>query len=329
MTNNKYLKIQVTLFLLLLAGVTILISKYFTFLVHETVVYCQKIISQPDLVIRSPHLLVVLLLGLVLFHFSAVFIFRLLREFYIVNEFAKDKVALTPSVLAVIKKYNISEESICLFANEGKYAFCFGVINPRIYISAAFVKSLDQDELEAVLLHEYFHLKQRHSAILTFSKFMTSLFPFFPILSDLHALIKDNQEIAADNFAVIKLQGSKPLVNVLKKLVLNKHENGWLFVSPFYEEITIENRVKNLKNIKTAYPTFSLPKVSISILSSILVTILLSLPVTATEIHSNGEDAVMVCLNKDCQRSCEAEIETAPQYKQTQSISYPYTPFLH
>ncbi len=304
-------------------------SKYFTFLIHETVIYCQKIISQPDLIIRSPHLLATVLIGLILFYVSALFVFRLFREFYMVSNFAKNKVTLTPRVLTIIAKFNINKSSICLFMNENIYAFCFGVIKSKIYISTALVNNLEQDELEAVLLHEFYHLNQRHSTVLTFSKFVSSLFPFFPLLSEIHTLIKENQEISADNFAVIKLQSSRPLVSVLKKLVSNKYENGWLFVAPLYEEMTIENRVKSLRNIKTAYPRFSLPKVSISILSSILIIVLLALPVSATEIHSNGQDVVMVCLNKECQRSCEAEIENTSQYIQTQSISYPYTPFIH
>lgn len=328
MIYSKYLKLQFSIFILLLVGVTLLVSKYFTFLIHETVIYCQKIISQPDLIIRSPHLLATIIIGLAVFHIIVLFFYKLFREFYMVRNFEKNSARLTSEVLTVTTKYNISTRSLCLFKNEDLYAFCFGVINPKIYISTQFVNNLDQEELEAVLLHEYYHMKKRHSVLRVISKAISMLFPFFPILSEMHTLIKEKQEISADNFVVNKLQSTKPLVNVFKKIVSNKYVSNELFLSTIYEDTTIENRIKNLKNIKFTSQSFSLPKVCISIISSLTIVTLLALPVNATEIHNNGQDIVMICLNKDCQRSCEAGITTS-SYINTQSISYPFTPYIH
>ena len=81
-------------------------------------------------------------------------------------------------------------------------AFCFGVIQPRIAISAGMLARLDDDELLAVLTHERHHLLHRdplrylllHSAAA--SAFM------FPVSDVLRRRVETRMELAADRAAV-------------------------------------------------------------------------------------------------------------------------------
>ena len=326
MISNKYIKIQFFLFSLATLASVAIFSKYFVFLIHETVVYCQKIISQPDLIIKTPHMIAIILATLVAFYVFSIFVIRLVREYYLVGKLAKGHLSMPYKLKKIIARNNLELTSICLFNSSKYHAFCFGILKPKIYISTALVNDLKRVELEAIILHEHYHLKERHTIVLTLSKFISSVFSFFPIFSEIHDLIREHQEVMADKFVVDKLQSPKPLLIVFKKLLLTHPQHLISLSLPIYEENTIENRIRRLKNLESISKRFSPIKLVASMISTFLLTFFLILPVNATEVHANGQDVMMICFNnKMCQMSCEKDLEKSENIP-NQSVSNPFTP---
>lgn len=121
----------------------------------------------------------------------------------------------------LLKELNLIDKLSVIKENKHS-AFVIGILRPKIYISTKLVSDLSIKELEAVLLHEKHHLKEKHPAkLLLLSAVQSSLF-FFPIVKDIVAHIKISMEYEADRF-VISQQGTKThLLNTLNKFRVDK-----------------------------------------------------------------------------------------------------------
>lgn len=82
------------------------------------------------------------------------------------------------------------------------YAFCAGLIFPRVYISAGLLDLLSPPEIDAVLRHEARHL-QRHDPLRLFvANLLHVLFCPFPVFGALIERVRIGIELAADQAAL-------------------------------------------------------------------------------------------------------------------------------
>jgi Zn-dependent protease with chaperone function len=72
---------------------------------------------------------------------------------------------------------------------------------PRILISRAALKSLGDEELNAVLWHEYGHLRQRHNAVKSLAKAVALLAGFVRASRVMSSEVTRLCEVAADQYA--------------------------------------------------------------------------------------------------------------------------------
>src|SRR3990172_9174439 len=56
---------------------------------------------------------------------------------------------------------------------------------PKIVVSTKLIRELDKNQLEAVILHEYYHLKNLHPLLLIVGEILSSSLLLLPILRDL------------------------------------------------------------------------------------------------------------------------------------------------
>ena len=85
--------------------------------------------------------------------------------------------------------------------SEKPFAFCFGIRSPKIYVSSALISLFTKDEFETILCHEKHHLESRDALTLLVAHMVESLFPFFPLLSDLIMAYRTEREMLADRAA--------------------------------------------------------------------------------------------------------------------------------
>ncbi len=206
-------------------------------------------------------------------------------------------------------------------------AFCFGIRNPKIYISTGLLQLTTPQELEAVLRHEKYHLEHKDSLTLLIGSVTASLFPFFPVLTDLVHQYRIKRELNADQAVTDSMANASSLVSVLKKLINQEYAPAYAFTSSLADWDTLELRIKTLLKQKTARQNISLMRVGISLISGFVMYTLLIAPVNAIELHDNHQDVMMLCMQGDeCVSWCKEHATVVPPMSKMQNASVPYTP---
>lgn len=86
----------------------------------------------------------------------------------------------------VIIRYSLAKQiPVQVFKNSRPIACCFGFHQPRILVSTALIDLLQDDELLAVLEHEYHHCKKRDPLKMLFAFGIARAFFFIPVLRSL------------------------------------------------------------------------------------------------------------------------------------------------
>lgn len=98
------------------------------------------------------------------------------------------------------------------------YAFTYGWRCPRIAVSRALLETLDSSELQAVLLHELYHVRQHGPARLALVRAIARGLFFLPATSDLARSYTALEELAADGFAIYRLGDRWALASALVKV---------------------------------------------------------------------------------------------------------------
>ena len=119
----------------------------------------------------------------------------------------------------IVKNYNIKKPVLYLIDSAKPIAFSLSTFKSKIFISIGLSELLTKKELEAVLLHELGHIKEK-SSTLKFStlllKHLSPLSMFTPLIGELN-----QEEQKADNFA-INIQGTKQFLRRAKRKI-----NAW------------------------------------------------------------------------------------------------------
>ena len=126
------------------------------------------------------------------------------------------------------------------------------MIKPKIALSSGLIQNLSRDELEAVVLHESYHLKRLHVFVFLLAELSKALLFFIPIVDTFVNKIKLGLEIKADTEAVT-FQGT----NAHLRLALVKTITLAPFVdlNPNFSAILLEQRVNRLikKDVLTPF----------------------------------------------------------------------------
>lgn len=302
-------------------------QKILPVLLQHTVYYCQQAFSAFSVKLPS---------------FSGVFMYSILAggalavagkvylHFISIQQLRKQLVIRTSRnkiLHSILKKLQLERKTLVILDRK-PVSFCLGIRNPKIYISTGALRVMDHNELEAILLHEKYHLENRDSFTMFLASVIQFVFPFFPLFKDLLTNYRIEREINADQNAVEILGDNVPLLNVLKKM-LAAPQTTMIGVSAVAEYDSLEPRIlvltkKNLKRRKFKMFNLIISFFSISILSAILLT-----PVQAVEMQSMNQKTTMVCLSGDaCTKWCKEHNTVFPYSSQKDVIntSNLYTP---
>ena len=84
-------------------------------------------------------------------------------------------------------------------------AFCYGLIHRSIFLNQRLLKKLSPLEIQAVVLHEEYHLKNFDNLKVLIARFLTRLLFFLPFIKNLSEIFEEEKEFAADSWAAKKL----------------------------------------------------------------------------------------------------------------------------
>lgn len=177
---------------------------------------------------------------------------------------------------AIIKKLSLKhnlKNKIIIFQNSKPYAFCLGIKNPRIYLSSNLLKVMNQKEIEAIILHEKYHLMKKDVLLTLIATFAKGLFFLFPMLSDIIISFIRQKEADADRYSISYFKHSKIVLSAFRKLLLNDTKNipSLAYLVSFSHVDTLDHRIKILKGQKSFVLSFKIKHILISLISFIAI----------------------------------------------------------
>lgn len=315
---NKYTSIFLSLLTFLVASYFFVIFKYFPILVHHTFYYCREMAKA--VLISLPGNFGVVIFGFLV----AIVLYTTFKFFATAVQVYKFRQILSRSI---VKDHTLTDlfialklvNKIIILQDDKPFAYCFGILNPKIFITTGLIAMTDKKELEIVLRHEKYHLEHRDSLILLLAMFVESLFPFLPTIKDIIRIYKTDRELLADQAAIKEETDKRSLSSVLTKLLQYESVTIPVLAPAIADLDTLETRIKSLLSIKVNYYRFSKKNLLYSSVFVIVLIALIVTPINATELHKNGWDAMVVC-NKDvsCESVCHTQTFQIPQSNEIQ-----------
>jgi beta-lactamase regulating signal transducer with metallopeptidase domain len=105
-----------------------------------------------------------------------------------------------------VQTVGLGRRVVCL-DDQLRYAYCAGLLVPRVYVSLGTVHALRGRELEAVLWHEGHHLRRRDPLRALLARAFAGIFVVAPVISELAERFEIASELEADR-AVLRAQGT-------------------------------------------------------------------------------------------------------------------------
>ncbi|MFA5770818.1 MAG: M56 family metallopeptidase [Patescibacteria group bacterium] len=309
MKLNKHLLIFVSLLLFLGTLISIIIYKFIPVLVHHTIYYCQ--VMAHTLSLQMPEnlgMFIFIVIYSVIF-FTAIKFFSTLLRIYRFRSFLQKNVFKYTTLMPLLKNLNLVNKVVTIKSKK-PFAFCFGIKSPKIYISTKLIDLSNQSELKTILLHEQHHLEHRDALTLLVAHIIESLFPFFPLLSDLILAYRTERELLADK-AAIKKNSRVHLISVFKKLL--NYELSYDFrIAPAIADLhTLDSRIRAVTQNRQYHHIFSFKNKLISLFSLSVIIFFIIAPVSALELHKDGRDVMILCSStQGCTSYCEQTIFT-------------------
>lgn len=96
------------------------------------------------------------------------------------------------------------------------YALTYGTRDPRVAVSTGLLAAVDDAELEAVLLHERYHVRHRDPLKSACARVLSAAAFFAPVVGHLQRRYLAARELAADR-AAVRACGVRPLAGALYK----------------------------------------------------------------------------------------------------------------
>ncbi|MDG0809138.1 M56 family metallopeptidase [Cohnella rhizosphaerae] len=149
------------------------------------------------------------------------------------------------SVPALEKRLNerfaLGAVRIQVISHPSDVAVAFGGWRPRIVLSDALIARFQASELEAIVLHEFFHCKFRHPLQLFVLRLASNMLAFLPVLKQLVRYYGIWLELLADRFVICRTGTEWTLGAVLLDFVKksqSRHAGETRFPSPTRRLIT-------------------------------------------------------------------------------------------
>lgn len=127
------------------------------------------------------------------------------------------ELALSPELREATGRAGL-DGRVRLVAAPEAFSFAYGALTPRVAVSQGLVEATTARELEAVLIHERYHVLNLDPLKVLVARASSAAFFYLPALRDLRARYIAGRELAADRRATERL-GRAPLAGALFKVV--------------------------------------------------------------------------------------------------------------
>ncbi|MFZ1721373.1 MAG: M56 family metallopeptidase [Microgenomates group bacterium] len=192
---------------------------------------------------------------------------------------------------------------ISCVSKNSNIAFTAGIFSPSIYVSTSLINTLSKKQLEAVLLHEFHHLKRHDTRISVALSALRGMHVVVPFLKEIESYIKEKSERSADQF-VINKQGTTRYVQQALQIVTAEDALPMLGTRFAYDAISRQKLFDKSVNTQQLKLTISSQKIAKTFIVGIFWVVVYSWhilqPATA---YSLGSERTS-CSFKDCVSTC-------------------------
>ena len=98
------------------------------------------------------------------------------------------------------------------------FSFTYGLFRPHVVVSRGLAETISDEELDAVLVHERYHVRNYDPIKLLIVRTLPSTFFFLPTLRDFRSRYLAGRELAADQRA-LRRGGHRPLAGAIMKVI--------------------------------------------------------------------------------------------------------------
>lgn len=145
-------------------------------------------------------------------------------------------------------------KNVILWESSNNYSpFVSGFIFPVLFIPKSLIKGACADTLRGILLHEDAHARSYDNLRNLFSRFVTCVFWFSPFMYLAISSLRQTQELAADHFALSKLDKTQRLA-MAKSIALsaeaNQENDTFIFNTTFNNKNDTTRRLQMIKGFK-------------------------------------------------------------------------------
>lgn len=205
----------------------------------------------------------------------------------------------------IYQRSGITNCELLVYKSTKPFAYTHGLFKPKIYLSTKTIEMFDDEELEAVLLHETAHVSRKDNIRIILMAFIKDALFFLPVSNLLFKLFSREKEHEADDFAVSRRADVFGLASAIIKMSKSKKGSALpLGVTAFSDNKLIEDRVKRLIN-RSHKPPFYMKKFIIGSMVSVLI--LLSLFVVGfSSSKSNNTSATSCNMKTVCSSSMDS-----------------------
>lgn len=184
--------------------------------------YCFSALGETTMI----HQFILIGLNIIILYSFLAFFYILFKQVYLEIQWNKEVQFKSDILLteAINKKYQRFNGKIIVIKDHSLFALTYGFIRPRIVISTKMLECFDQEEITAVLLHEYAHLKRFDPLRSLIINIIKNSLPFVPIFKKMHHFIHVWMEIDADQYAMRHMGSPYALGSVLYKCASSNHQ---------------------------------------------------------------------------------------------------------
>lgn len=124
-------------------------------------------------------------------------------------------------------------------------AFTIGVTHPKIVVSEGVFQSFTEEEIDAIVLHEEYHQKNRDPLKLFLFTVLVEGMLYIPVLKDMLQRYHTYQELLADKYAMDQMKSSFELGSALLKLIKIKTVSN-PFITASFAKTAINLRIEQI-----------------------------------------------------------------------------------
>ncbi len=136
-------------------------------------------------------------------------------------------------------------------------AFTIGLFRPKVVISEGMIQTFSDEEMDAIIFHEEYHQNNHDPLKLFCFTLLAEGMTYIPILKGLLQRYHTYQELAADKYAMQKMESSFELGSALLKLIkIKTMENRCVTAS--FAKTAINLRIEQVLNKKVVKLTIPL-----------------------------------------------------------------------